>query len=324
MASFKYLKSVLLSLLVSYVIFVLLAIYQIGALTESSHELYEVIMLKTSIANSIKTPKLLIVSGSNSFFGISSQMITKETAIPTVNVGLHAGLGIDYILDKARFLGKPGDTVLIPLEYELYMSDTRTSSVLVDYVFAHDTKYLSTHPWLVALLSLKRLSLGIYTKLHPSLQSKTSDRPTVVLNKSGDAINNKKINMTETQYRTLNNASPIKIRSRLLHNKSSLEVLRDFAEWCAQNRIKLIATWPNTVWFKDYEKPIYLQMFQDIEKFYQDINVPILGKYSGSMYDKSMFYDTYYHLNDEGVDRRSRQLINLLRPYLKQIMNGQT
>ncbi|MBV9388009.1 MAG: hypothetical protein JOZ78_16420 [Chroococcidiopsidaceae cyanobacterium CP_BM_ER_R8_30] len=324
MAYYKYLKFVLSSLLISYVIFFLLTIYQIGAPTKSSQELHEVITLKTSIANSVQAPKLLIVSGSNSFFGISSQMIAKKTAIPTVNAGLHAGLGIDYILYKARTLARPGDTVLIPLEYELYMPNTRTSSVLLDYVFAHDTKYLSTHPWFVALLSLKRLLLGIYSKVFISQQFLAVDQPKVFANGSGDETNNKKANMTEAQYEKLNSASPVKITDRLLHDRSSLEVIAEFARWCKQNKIKVIATWPNTMWFKAYEKPAYVQIFQAISKFYQDINVPIIGRYIDSMYDKSMFYDTYYHLNDEGVNIRTQQLITLLRPYLGQVMDDQS
>jgi hypothetical protein len=34
------------------------------------------------------------------------------------------------------------------------------------------------------------------------------------------------------------------------------------------------------------------------------------------MYDKSMFYDTNYHLNDQGRRRRTEQLIDLLKPYV--------
>ena len=39
------------------------------------------------------------------------------------------------------------------------------------------------------------------------------------------------------------------------------------------------------------------------------------------MYDKSMFYDTRYHLNDVGVRQRTQQLLDLLNPYLKDINN---
>ena len=58
---------------------------------------------------------------------------------------------------------------------------------------------------------------------------------------------------------------------------------------------------------------------QNIKKFYNSIDVPVLGSYSEFMYDKSMFFDTVYHLNDRGRRYRTRQLIKLLQPYLSKM-----
>lgn len=312
----KYLKSVVVSFLFSWIVFVIAALYQIGSPTESSRWLYELDKIKSSFANSIITPKLLIVSGSNALFGISSRMITEETGIPAVNAGIHAGLGSNYILYRARFLAKAGDTVVLPLEYELYSSSAKPSDILVDYVFAHDPKYLLIHPWFIALLSFERLMLGISTKFHtpPRVDMEYQYR---FINASGDVTANTEANITVKNRKKVNDTSPINIKQKIIYGSSPLRSIRDFADWCHKNKIRLIATWPSTIWFESYKNHSYQEFFRNIEEFYNSIDVPVLGKYNDFMYDKSMFYDTMYHLNDRGMRHRTKQLIDLLQPYLR-------
>ena len=313
----NYLKSVLFSFIISWALFVIAALYQVGAPTASSSWIYELSTIKSNFANSIKTPKLLIVAGSNALFGISSRMITEETGIPTVNAAIHAGLGNNYILYSARFLAKAGDTIILPLEYASYTSSTEASSILVDYVFARDPKYLLTHPWFIALLSFERLKLGISVKLHTSpiesgYQSKT-------INASGDETANREADITVDKRKKLDNANPIKIKKKFMNSSAQLKTIREFSNWCHSKGIRLIATWPNTIWFESCQQPGFKEFTQTIEKFYNSINVPVLGKYSDFMYDKSMFYDTNYHLNDRGMRHRTKQLIDLLQPYLSKM-----
>lgn len=313
----KYLKSVLFSFIISWVLFVIAALYQVGVPTVSSSWIYELYTIKSNFANSIKTPKLLIVAGSNALFGISSRMITEQTGIPTVNAAIHAGLGNKYTFDSAQFLAKAGDTIILPLEYAFYTPGTGISNILVDYVFARDPKYLLTHPWFIALLSFERLKLGISVKHHTSLigdgyQSKT-------INASGDETANREADITLDIRRKLDNTIPLKIKKKLMHGSARLRTIRNFSDWCHSKEIRLIATWPNTIWFESYQEPSFKEFTQTIENFYSSINVPVLGKYSDFMYDKAMFYDTNYHLHDRGVRHRTKQLIDLLQPYLSKM-----
>lgn len=317
-----YLITIIISFSLSWIIFVLAALYQIGAPTSDSTGIYEFYKIKSNFAKSITNPELAIVAGSNALFGISSHLITQETGIPALNAGVNAGLGTDYILHQAKKLVKPGDTVILPLEYQLYMADSdKASDVLVDYIFAHDSKYLLMHPSMIMKLSLPRLVTGIIAKIHIPQQSKGEYYDPSKLNASGDATNNLEANITANMRKKTDRITPaIRIKGIPTYNSSGFKSIKLFAAWCLSQKIRLIATWPNTIWFDIYKLPKYQKFFQAIEKFYQDIGVPVLGKYSDFMYDESMFFDTYYHLNDRGVRHRTRQTINLLRPYLKQMV----
>jgi hypothetical protein len=308
----KYLNSVLFSFLLGWLIFIIAALYQLGAPTESSRWIYEVDTIKTRIAHSIETPKFLIVGGSNALFGISSQMITQELGIPSVNTAINAGLGANYILHRAQSLTKSGDTVLLSLEYQLYLPDSQNSKVLIDYVLARDPNYVLAHPWLILFLSFERLKLGILAKLQtpPRTQGEYQSQ---TINASGDETNNREADMTEQQRQKLKKWTPIKIDNKLVPHSSEIKTIKSFINWCRQHNIKVFATWPNTIWFDRYQAPIYQEFFQDIEKFYQSLGVPVLGNYRDFMYDISLFYDTRYHLNDRGMRYRTNHLIDLLR-----------
>jgi hypothetical protein len=84
-----------------------------------------------------------------------------------------------------------------------------------------------------------------------------------------------------------------------------------------KNKIKLIATWPSTVNFSAYKKPGTQAFFQKIESFYQNHDVPVLGKAEDFLYEKPLFFNSVYHLNDVGRNQRTKQIINFIQPYLQ-------
>ncbi|ARV60972.1 hypothetical protein BZZ01_22215 [Nostocales cyanobacterium HT-58-2] len=314
----RYLKNFIFSCFVCCLIFLLAVCYQIGADTKISSFYYGMDKIKLDFANSINTPKLVITSGSNSLYGISSKIITDETGITTVNSAIYIGFGIDYILHRAKLILKPGDTVLLPLEYDLYfpnaLPDKEGLNSLIDYTFAHDPAYLLNHPWLIVKMPFGRLMNGIFAKHHPYPPTDLSPW----IGKSGDALGNREADITQKERAELNRQGPIQV-TKLKFDAYEFRVIKNFAQWCHKNKIRLLATWPNTMWFDVYNQPIYQDFFRDIEKFYKSIGVPVLGTYKDFMYDKSLFFNTIYHLNHKGVRIRSHQLMTLLKSFFQEM-----
>ncbi len=50
-------------------------------------------------------------------FGMRTKDISEKLKIPAYNLAVHAGLGLDFILDDAKKTLKSGDVVILPLEY---------------------------------------------------------------------------------------------------------------------------------------------------------------------------------------------------------------
>ena len=118
----------------------------LGVPTGTSHWAFELNQKKRLIAEQTPSPKLLLVGGSATLFGVSAREIQEETGWRTVNLSTHAALGTSYILHLAQAAAKPGDTVLLVLEYELYnygkVNETWADRLLVDYLVARDPAFL--------------------------------------------------------------------------------------------------------------------------------------------------------------------------------------
>jgi hypothetical protein len=304
--------------LLSCTIFLLAVSCQIGAPTETSRWVDEIYKIKFNIANSIKTPKLVVVAGSNVLFGISCQMIDKATGLPCVNAGTYAGLGLDYILNRAHSLVKPGDIVLLSLEYGLYQDNGGPSAQLIDYVFSRDPKYLLTldfrrQTYFISWISYDRLAVGIAAKLKPP-QRITGGYESQNLNRYGDETSNLKSNITEIKKQMIEQAKPLEVDVDIITDYSQKSI-SDFIKWCRNQQIKVLVTWPGTIWFESYKEKEKQEYFKSLESFYRQEGVPILGEPIDFMYNKSLFYDTSYHLNEQGVKQRTNQVISLLRPY---------
>ena len=317
-----YLIKVLISGLICCFLFVSLVSFQMGSPTESSRWIYEINTIKLRIAKSTASPKLIIVSGSSGLFGISCQMIQQETNFPCVNGANHLGLDIDYILDFSRNLASEGDIILMPLEYGVYQYDGKLSDVLIDYVFARDPGYITSRNLITQLhlfggISFIRISRGIIGKFRPPTQ-RTFGYQSTTINEYGDETNNREADITPSQVRRVASENPISglVEGGSVNSTTGMKLISEFVTWCHNNNIQVLATWPSTIYFEEYNQSgaeIYLQSIKD---FYQSIKVPVLGNPRNFMYDHSWFYDTRYHLHDRGTRQNTKKIIDLLQPYL--------
>ena len=89
----------------------------------SEYWVRELMIVKRMLARSEPTPRLLFLGGSGTLFGIDAAEIQNETGVPTLNLGLHAGMRVEDILNFGREIARSGDTVIMPLEWDFYGCD---------------------------------------------------------------------------------------------------------------------------------------------------------------------------------------------------------
>ena len=89
---------------------------------------------KQKLLKNTPGPKLVLVGGSNLAFGVDSEKIEQQTGMRVVNMGLHGGVGLPYMLSLALPELKSGDVVVVSPEYELFFQSAMLESALADAI----------------------------------------------------------------------------------------------------------------------------------------------------------------------------------------------
>lgn len=117
----QYLKFVITVLIMVMTIFevIVLGILQYPkGVFYSSYQ--SVISDKYRILQNTNEPKIIVVSGSSSAFGLDQKMLEEETGYRVANLGLHAGFGHLFYSELAKENINAGDIVLLAYEYDWY------------------------------------------------------------------------------------------------------------------------------------------------------------------------------------------------------------
>ncbi|ELO0856429.1 hypothetical protein ACY2PI_002271 [Citrobacter amalonaticus] len=121
--------------------YIYLYFWQIGRPVVAEWWLKNTIEKKEMISDATPGPRIVIISGSNSLFGISGDVIEKKTGMKVVNLALHASLDIDYLVYVLQRNIKKGDIVIAPLEYQYYRRDSTPTTWFINNTLAFGGDY---------------------------------------------------------------------------------------------------------------------------------------------------------------------------------------
>jgi len=293
---------------------VALSAWSFGRLTETTRALCSFIDSKVTAASRIDGPKLLFIGGSNLHQGLSAQRISEAVDVPSFNFGLQAGLGPRLVLFEAKRVLRPGDTAFLVLEYNHY-TDDRWNEVSSDILFGCAADYfrqMSIFEKIEALLSLtpfrvfNLLTLG--GKAGPQERNTApSDDERAPRLRYGDRAASDSEVVDEATRRRLQLYQPMPISIR--PDAEGPKAIASFIEWARAHRVKVVATWPNTIYFSAYGSA---SGFVGITNFYKELGVPVIGRPQDAMYPTDLFHDTQYHLNAKGIVQRTTDMIAMI------------
>lgn len=79
---------------------------------------------KVARADTLSSPRLIVLGGSNVAFNVDSRLLERETGRHVVNLGFQAGVGAAFAVAHLERLVKKGDVVVIQIEYEQFFGDS--------------------------------------------------------------------------------------------------------------------------------------------------------------------------------------------------------
>ena len=323
----RFFAAVLLGLALAAAAYFGVLYWQLGAPCKDSYWSYEINRRKLERAEQIRAPKLLVVGGSSTLFGISARQLERDLGIPTVNMGTHAALGPSYMVRLVRRVARPGDTVLLALEYDLYErgDDNRMAWAgenFTSYIMARDPEYFRQLP----LRDQLQLGMGIsYKRLWAGVRSRCSPEPPptyrpddlydpAAVDDYGDMTGHGKNLKVDPNPK---NFIPPNILVRgLTREAGGFAVLTKFCAWAITNNVRVLATYPSICKIPQFDDPCARQAISTIQSFFDSVKVPNLGYAREGMLPRTNFLDTAYHLNQEAARARTALLAEQLKQYL--------
>jgi hypothetical protein len=275
---------------------------------------------KLAYARQAHDPKIFVIAGSNARYSHSCAVIELHLHRPCINVGIAAGIGLDWVLDKFRPYMRPGDLVYLPLEYDQYSVGRASMLTGADaaYRFRRDKlSLLARGPdGLVRAAFSFDLPVLIHSLGEMALQAAGVRRRVGVytLDKQGDEVGH-----TDEQAKPyepfIQALPPMQPNSRtLLDNPEGQQsALAAFLEWCKANGVVAVGGLPTV--FDD--RRIADSSVNLLRDFYARHKAGFVELPNRSQYPRGEFFDTHYHLRQRAQIAHSEMVAEALVPFLR-------
>lgn len=268
------------------------------------------------------SPRLIIVGGSGSAFGIDSELIRKETAFEPVNMGLYAGFGIDYLLNQVREGAREGDTVLLIPEYDILTSTPAANGFLVLEAAQGDPEQVrfairNRESWVNIVrsfpgwLSTRVISVAGHIAPESFVDSEGTLYRRVyrssMFNTYGDNIGStyETVSLSESEV----SFSSVEVIRKPV-STTTLERISAFGDDMRRIGVQVYFAWPALP--QDAFQYASSSMRTHEYVITQNVGIPILGTQQDFLFPTPYFLDTINHLTAEGKEVRTTLLLEFL------------
>ncbi|MBA3925819.1 hypothetical protein [Listeria rustica] len=259
---------------------------------DSIRNMEDLLAKKTAMLASCTKKKIVVLGGSSVLYGFNTNEIQQRLRQPTFNVGVNVGLGFRYLLDNIEPHLKPGDQVLLPLEFNQY-----TNPPYYVFGFGIDTfvyrKYWRNRrkyrqKWRLLLISLKHARSS-------ATPEKLARRKGATLTETGCYLG------LDIQLRDPASLKAIPFPETFQETDTMKEIAA-FTKRCRANNIRVTLLPPVF-----YAKEVSTTYLEKLYAYFGETISPDLFRL-----DASEVYDSVYHANQAGQMRVTNHLIRLL------------
>ncbi len=256
---------------------------------------------KDSLLRNVKSPRIIFVGGSNLVFGLNSQMIKDSLKLNPINAGLAINFGLIYMMDDIIEYIKPGDYVILAPEYQHYYGNNAYGGndlfrMLMDVQrsgfkkmrYKHIPNLLKAMP--TYFISKFKLNQYFY-------DGKNDVYGKHIFNEYGDSYFH--LGLRRREFRVV---QPIKNSL----NKNLIKEIQDFSEKVKLKGATCSITYPG---FQKASLKIIKEQVNLVQEELERTDIIILGTPERYSMSDSLMFDQIYHLSEEGVNLRTRLLI---------------
>jgi len=264
---------------------------------------------KHNFANKTKSPRIIFCGGSNVAFGINSKRIADSTGIPVVNLGMHGGLGLNFMLNEVKHVARPSDIIVISIEYYLTADGDHLMKKEAQRIFPEAGSYFSqTFHQFMSDFFIEDLQKNFSVTLARLFNRKQKGFPANVVysrtsfNEYGDVVRNFDKNPSHKFLESF------KMDYKYF---PGMQLLNNFKAYADENNIRvyfLYPCFPESLY--EQKRSVFDAYDRDLKS---DLKIKLLNKPADAVFPDSLFYDTEYHLIPKGRELRTGQIIELLK-----------
>lgn len=263
------------------------------------------------MAAAAEGPRLIINGDSNTLTAFDCPLIHQATGLHPVNMGYGGGLHLDYILNETRDVARPGDSVVLSLEYEhfnggdLFLERYQTYTSMV----ARRPRNLCYVPWSDAPEVLDRLLPEYHLMAAESRRRIMCANPlppaVEMVNEYGDLLPKP----DDPQYEPPDFSRISKLGNTDDGLARKVEELNQFVRDCGRKQVTVYLV------YGPYEEHHFEHNHEFIEQVHRVVETRfdgiLLSCPADTAWPTSMFKDTHAHLNAGATRRHTERFLEL-------------
>ena len=272
----------------------------LGALTDKYERLY-----------SIEEPKIVIVGGSSTAFGLNSEMLSEHMGMPVVNFGLYATLGTKIMLDLSEDAINEGDIIIVAPETDKQTLSLYFNAQSVWQAFDGNFSMLKHVKSEDASDMVGEVFNFAASKLGYALSSKPDPQGVYhhsSFNEYGDIIYERPGNVMRLGY----DPNMIVDFSTSMFDEAFIDYLNCYIELAESRGAKVFYSFPPINASAVDSSVTDETLFNYYDFISKNINCPVISDINNYIIEENYFYDSNFHLNDAGVVLRTATLIKEL------------
>ncbi|OHD63736.1 MAG: hypothetical protein A2176_14460 [Spirochaetes bacterium RBG_13_51_14] len=284
------------------------------------HDLAAMVNKKKMLVSK-KPPRIIFIGGSSQLT-LDTPLVGKELHYAAVNMSLWGGLGTREHLEEIKPYLKPGDVVVITMEYpaaidKKYVEYIHTNKESKKFFFLmsprrHMAEYLANRQYCELFKIVHELA---------QLKAKSYIRNLVLLNFFH--LCDTGFPNYSTEFNTNGDRATPYVVVRPLGDSNTIfnypewknhAFINDFTDYAAARNVKVVFYFSHfpRAYYKLNER--YIDAYYDLMK--KKLKCIVLNKPSDFVYPEDYFAETVYHLNQKGEKIRSAQLSTMLKKIL--------
>ncbi len=256
------------------------------------------------------TDKVIVFGGSYLTFSLDTKLMEELTGVPTYELGVQSNMGMCYTIELLEDYINEGDIVVFPYEYFskddygmdlIYTSIESEPDMMLDFMLKHPQEMASTLP-----RGIYRRVAGLFRNTDdPYYNAKYFDRDYAYYD-----LDRPEPIVTEQAMKDAGYAHTIKEV-----DQSGIDRLNELNALCESKGAKLYITYAPlcslSLWNNAEERAEFESELAKV------LDPEIICSLEDTFYDYKYVFNGNEHLNSAGMEQYTKDLAEILKPYLK-------